>query len=642
MNQSSRLFASVLLASALAASAFGGLGEKGRFFVRDRATGGFWDNDVKRTQLDLEVKSKPFRGATAYDVRVRDVSGKDRAISIMFSIPVPEGEVEWFAHFRRTEKPEAGSKKELGEYYHEGAVGARFHSKMPIAALAVDGEPCAIGVDNTLPGFYRIGYQPNTREFKIEYDFGLAVPEKNEAHVRFLVFGGFSARDGLRGALARYREIFPWAFADRVKKHGNLISFINASTLPNAADFGFRFKEADYEPEKDDAADILTFRYSEPCTWWMPMEGMGDGADGSGVRDEAWKAKMLEAGRKVAEAHFATNNPRAVAWKNCSFEGADGRPIGTVEWTAWCNGILWNVNSAPGLAGEFTDWKFKVGEANFEKRYERPFPQGVDGEFLDSTEMFMTAELDFCRAHFAAMKTPLVFDAKTFRPAIYKGMISHEYCRAMSEKLHAKGRLTMANGTPNRWSWNAPFIDIFCWECGWLDKKNGWTWKPTEDDKLLAFRAFIGDKPFSLEMNTDFDRLTHEQVDKFMQHCLLYAFAPTFFSAASSGAKNKTRYFRRPDRYERDRDLFRKYQPLIRLISEAGWRPLNRLMPLDDQGVYSEQYGERYVAVFNPSRTESRTVKVRPAKELVTGTAVEGELVLPPESCRLLDCRVDR
>ena len=621
-----------------ALSACAGLEELGRFSVCDRAGGGAWYDDPARAGIALRVETKPFRGATAYDVRVSDTTGKDRAISIKYAIPVPSGAVTWFAHFRRAETPAEGSKKELGEYYHEGPVGGRFHSKLPIAALSADGVPCAIGVDNTCPGFYRIGYLPKTREFKIEYDFGLAVPEKNEAHVRFLVFG-FDVRNGLRGALERYRAFFPWAYRDRVKKHGALLSFINASTLPNSADFGFRFKEEIYEPEKDDAADILTFRYAEPCTWWMEggdvLEAKSEelkGADAATKRRE-----LLRVGLEMARAHLATNHPRAVAWNNCRFEDADGRPIGTVEDKAWCKGILWNVNSAPGLAGDFTDWKFKIDNPDFEKRYVKPFPQGVDGEFLDSTEMFPTAPLDFCRAHFAAMKTPLVFDSKTFRPAVYKGMIAHEYCRAVSEKVRAKGRFTLANGTPNRWSWNAPFIDAFCWECGWLDRKNGWTWKPVADDKLLAFRAFIGDKPFSLEMNTDFDRLTHEMVEKFMQHCLLYAFAPTFFSAASSGAKNKTRYFRRPDRYERDRDLFKKYQPLVRLVSEAGWRPVNRLMPTDESQVLSEQYGDRYVVVFNPSMTETRTARVRPADELVTGTAVEDEVVLPPETARLLD-----
>ena len=603
-----------------------GLSEQGRFFFCDRAAGNVWETDFARAGLKLEAKSKPFKGATAYDVRLTDTSGRDRAVTLRFAIPVPPGDVMWFAHFRRTEKPEAGSKLELGELYHEKPVGARFHSKLPIAALAANGETCAIGVDNTLPGFYRLAYLPKTREFKIEYDFGLAVPEKNEAHVRFLVWGGFAAADGLRGALERYRTFFPWAFRDRLKKHGALLSFVNASSIPHAEDFGFRFKEETYEPEKDDAADIYTMHYAEPCTWWMPLDGRDGRAD----------ATMAE-GLAAAQAHLATNHPRAVAWNACRFEDADGRPIGTVENRAWCKGILWNVNSAPGLSGAFTDWKLKIDNPEFDARYAQPFPKGVDGEFVDSTEMFPTACLDFCRGHFAAMKTPLVYDSQTLRPAIYKGMIAHEYCRAVGEKVRARGRFAMGNGTPNRWSWNAPFLDAFCWECSFLDRKDGWAWKPIADDKLLAFRAFAGDKPFSLEMNTDFDRLTHEMSEKFMQHCLLYAFAPTFFSAASSGAKNKTRYFRRPDRYDRDRDLFRKYQPLVRRVSEAGWRPVNRLMPVDDQGVLSEQYGERYVVVFNPSMTETKTVKVRPADELVTGQKVTDELVLPPETSRLLD-----
>jgi len=34
-------------------------------------------------------------------------------------------------------------------------------------------------------------------------------------------------------------------------------------------DFGFRFKEGNDETGWDDQHNILTFRYTEPMTWWM-------------------------------------------------------------------------------------------------------------------------------------------------------------------------------------------------------------------------------------------------------------------------------------------------------------------------------------------------------------------------------------
>jgi beta-galactosidase GanA len=53
--------------------------------------------------------------------------------------------------------------------------------------------------------------------------------------------------------------------------------------------------------------------------------------------------------------------------------------------------------------------------------------------------------------------------------------------------------------------------------------------------------------------------------------------------------------------------------------------------------ISAEQFGERYVALFNHS-TKSVTVKLpREIRELVTDSLVKGSLTLEPETCRVLD-----
>ena len=598
----------------------------GVFKVRDRAAKGYWANP-EQISLKLDVQRSKRSGAEFFDVRLSDLAGKDRAVTLKYSVKIPQGKVTWFSDPRTSVTAPEEDNRPLGNLYHYGKVGSRFNSRFPLAALEHGGRARAIAVDNEVPAYYRIAYLPKTREFYIEYDFGLAHPEKNDAHVRFLVYD-FDGRHGFRGALERFREIFPEKHTTRVKKHGSLLCFTNASTIPDPLDFGFRFKEGDYEPEKDDALGIYTLHYAEPCTWWMKL----DGKDG---RDQA----TIEEGFAEAEAQSSTNSPSALAWKSCAMKDADGKPIGSVQNRAWCKGILWNMNSAPGIKGEFTDWKFKVGNDAFDKRYaSAEFPKGTDGEFIDSSEMYLTAPLDFDRSHFAAMETPLLFDSVTFKPGIFKGMISFEYCRELSRKVRGKNRIVMANGTPNIWSWNVQWIDAACWESGWLDRKDPSVWKPVPHERLLAFRTFLGDKPFAMIQNTDFDHLSHERVEKFMQYCLAYGFAPSFFSAASHGKKNKKRYFCRPELYERDRPLFKKYMPLCIAVSEAGWRPVNRLFPVDPAtGIFAEQFGDRYVTLFNPSRTETLRIAVPEAHELTTGAKVGGELFLEPETCRVLD-----
>ena len=47
--------------------------------------------------------------------------------------------------------------------------------------------------------------------------------------------------------------------------------FARISRIKGWEDFGFRFKEGNDETAWDDAHGIITFHYTEPLTWWMPM-----------------------------------------------------------------------------------------------------------------------------------------------------------------------------------------------------------------------------------------------------------------------------------------------------------------------------------------------------------------------------------
>ena len=83
------------------------------------------------------------------------------------------------------------------------------------------------------------------------------------------------------------------------------------------------------------------------------------------------------------------------------------------------------------------------------------------------------------------------------------------------------------------------------------------------------------------------------------------------------------------------------------MISEAGWRPLNGLLSSDNPNIAVEQFGDRFVTVFNGSGS-SQTVRLKAAAgkprahEHVTGqkwrfTDRDLSVVLPPETVRLLE-----
>src|SRR5262249_31941486 len=70
-------------------------------------------------------------------------------------------------------------------------------------------------------------------------------------------------------------------------------------------------------------------------------------------------------------------------------------------------------------------------------------------------------------------------------------------------------------------------------------------------------------------------------------------------------------YFTRPELYDRDRSLFRKYAPLCKLVAEAGWEPITEARSSDER-VHVERFGDRfprYLTVFNDS-PERRTTTI--------------------------------
>jgi len=87
--------------------------------------------------------------------------------------------------------------------------------------------------------------------------------------------------------------------------------------------------------------------------------------------------------------------------------------------------------------------------------------------------------------------------------------------------------------------------------------------------------------------------LTREQVEQYIDHQTFYGFYP---GISAIGAEKKPgfvgwkRYFRSPEQFERDRDLFKKYIPVIRRINRAGWEPVTYART-SDENVIMERYG---------------------------------------------------
>jgi hypothetical protein len=273
----------------------------------------------------------------------------------------------------------------------------------------------------------------------------------------------------------------------------------------------------------------------------------------------------------------------------------------------------------PGIKGEFTDFKNKWNENLRQKLYGTNRTADLNGEYIDSSEGYVTDELDYRRDHFAAVQTPLTFSRGDHKPAIFRGLIAFEYIRAIAQDVHGMDKLMMANSTPIRLCWLGPVLDVMGTETNW---NHSGKWQPMSDADMLYKRAICKGKPFCFLMNTEFENFSHDLVEKYMKRSLAYGMFPGFFSHNAS----QGHYFTRPELYERDRDLFKKYVPLCKLVAEAGWQPVTNAKS-NDKDVYVERFGEKYLTIFNNS-TEKRNVTITidqetsSCRELITGKAV--------------------
>ena len=546
-------------------------------------------------------------------VTLTNSDDKDRCLTLVYSSSVL-GTV-WYEHPRSEIAVESNS-----EYVSATSmpnVGSGRLSLYPFAAVMgkQSSSGLGVGIDLKTPGFFRTGYNSGTEELFVAVDLALT-KESPTATFDFVCFE-FDPKYGFRGALDAYYKMFPNYFVSRTPEQGIWMPFSPISKVPNHEDFGFKFKEGNDEPVWDDAHNILTFRYTEPGTWWMAIP-----ADVPHNYDTA-----LAHAKKLAEA----NDPKALALFRSGMHDAEGKFVCQILDTPWCKGAVWSINDMPEIKeGSFAlKWSPQI----FHNQYELTDKGILDGEYVDSAEAYATAMLDFRRENFAAAQTPLVFSLGNHQPAIFKGLVMFEYSRKISEDMHRNDKLMFANSTPEHLCWLAPWFDVMGTETNW---NHDGQWSPMSDSAMLYRRTLCGTKPYCFLMNTDFTKWTYDMSERFMKRSLAYGMFPGYFSADAS---TKT-YFSQPELYERDRPLFKKYVPLCKLVAEAGWQPIT-LATSSEPKVYVERFGadgkKTYFTVFNNSQ-EKKTAALRFEKnyiafnDLVSGggtkPVVDGTLIL--------------
>ncbi|HVE38606.1 MAG TPA: hypothetical protein VNM14_01880 [Planctomycetota bacterium] len=596
------------------------------FLVRDAGRDGAWQpldaTTLQELRLSFESRWQSSRDHVSIEGELRDLSGADRAVSLAFALPVELENGFWADDVRRSRQIGPA-----GEYVNVvpvpcGSTGSL--SRYPLGAVFDARIGVALAADMEFPAQFRIGYHAGLRQLFISYDFGIlpdAVFLPGRARFRFVLYR-VDPTEGFRGALQRLYSVFPAAFSRRCLEAGAWLPFTPPEKIPHWEDFGFAFHETIEDAAPTGASLPLRFRYREPLGFWLPLP-----PDAARSQDDLLSRLRT---RTLSSPAMPLDLLERRAMKTPA-----GLPQFRFRREPWCDGVVFSMNPNPRLPGAAAS------------------VDGPAGEFIDSVEGYAMAELDFDRNHLRHATVAPTYSIDTRVPVLFKGQAIHEYAKEVARKLRGKNRLVFGNGTPERFSFLAPHFDILGTEVDWFA---GGAFVPPSDADLIFRRTLAFQKPYCILLNTPSSNLTPENLERYFQRCLFYGMFPSLFS---HDAQNDS-YWEDAERMERDRPLFKKYLPLIRRSSVAGWQPLTGAR-VDNPAILIERFGPDargviYLSLLNdgPTDQEVRVTlepprparsRVAEARELITELAVpvrDGTLriAVPAGASRLIELRV--
>ena len=595
---------------------------------------------------------------TVIQGRLSDLKGQDRAVTLVFALPVEGGGWHWGDDIRRSRAIEGNGEFANQVAVHCGATGTM--SLYPLAAIWNDQAGLALALDMARPAQYRLGCQAGLKLLHVACDFGLVKETKHfpsSADFRFVCYG-FEPRWGFRAAFEKLTEILPEYFKVRSKEQGIWMPFTDVSTVQGWEDFGFRYHEGNNNVPWDNAHGILSFRYTEPMTWWMPMK----------KETPRTLPEALRIREEMAQDRNGSQRRLAEASRVAAMFDETGQPGLMFRDEPWCRGAVWSLNPNPFLeaqrpasiaatnAPDVARPSFNAATIHWNDTIRHqlygPAAKGqLDGEYLDSLEGYVTAELNFRREHFRDSTVPLSFAGDTRQPALFKGLAVFEFTKWISGEVHGLGKLMFANGVPYRFTFLCPWLDVLGTETDWL---RGGKYQPASLTQMDLWRTMSGGKPYLLLMNTDYDQFNPGMVEKYFNRCLFYGMWPGFFSHNAS----ENPYWQNPKWYNRDRPLFKKYLPLIKRVAEAGWQPVTGA-GCDNDKILVERFGRASdgpvcLTLFNDTsepqtgRLRWEDAKLRPAgqpdaaRDLLSGkewklSQASLEIVLPPQQSALFE-----
>jgi hypothetical protein len=214
---------------------------------------------------------------------------------------------------------------------------------------------------------------------------------------------------------------------------------------------------------------------------------------------------------------------------------------------------------------------------------------------------------NYRREHWAYTDTPLCFDSegRVFQSLLFPEI---EFAKELAQRLRPQGKVTFAGAMMEYTPWGAPWVDVDAIEVVWT---SGGKYAPEPDWVTCIRRALCYRRPIVYLLYTRDCELTGELVELYLKRCAAYAILPSLMESRFGG--KLCNYWDTPGLYNRDRSLWKKYIPVIKALSAAGWEPLTYAWS-DNPKVYVERFGKPggplYLTVLNDSG-EGQPARIR-------------------------------
>jgi len=572
------------------------------WFVCDRAISSAWYNfsgtaeknnslilqhgSITSLNLSAEISYLQTGNFIKCTVVISNLISDDRAVSVYFALPTDFSGGDFWVY--QNEKSPVNNQIESAELrnYQIGARG--FLSESPLAVITKDaGLSLAIPPDKYRP--YRFIYNKDTKQFFAVFDVCLSkITEKfpNTAELELLLFN-CDKNWGFRSALNKYYQFYPKAFERKYTNEGVWVAFADLRPITNIFDFHINYHETSSSTQwkSDDNKNINSYRYLiEPWSYWMDMPTNLDNTSYTDVTNCLYD--LHENGSAYEKAKAETVLSSGVRNKDEDF-------LFKPAAEPWCTyGAVFNLSASPFIYDKtYPITKFSNEWNATEKNvYNLPETYGyLDGEYIDSFAARANVP-NYYSNYLRVTSFPLTFLEEDFTPMSPMIYGTYEAVAAIKTDLDVIDKPFIANAMYS--SYYLPVgigIFDFCGiEISMLDGSGNLDYP--SDRYFSHFRALSGRKPYGFLMNDNFNYLSHDEMEKYMKLCAGYGFYPSAFSHNASSDN----YFETPSLYERDRNLFKKYIPIIIEMNNSGWQPITGLTS-DFSGVVFEKFGTKNI-----------------------------------------------